>query len=160
MSRPNILLVDEQYLSMASHVIRNAEKTIFISAFKMQPARAGKSIKLEALYRALELAVQKKVDVRILLNQIWGKNTIGKMNTLTAGQLKKKSIEVRTLARSRTIHAKLIITDNSKMIIGSHNWSDRSLSRNFEISVLINDPKIIMQAQHKFTHLWDDGIAF
>jgi len=160
MNQHDFLILDENYLPAASNMIRNAEQKIFITAFKMQPARTGKNLKLAALYRALELAVQKKVAVKILLNQIWGKNTIGKMNTLTAELLKKKSIDVRTLFYSRTIHAKIIIADDSQMLIGSHNWSTRSLSQNFELSLLVKNELIIKQAQAIFIKLWNEAKPF
>lgn len=156
----SFLVIDENYTATASALIRNATNKVYITAFKMQPVKPGKNLKLTALYRALELAAQKKVDVKILLNQIWGKSTISKMNTLTAEFLKKKSIEVRTLPGNRTVHAKMIIIDGTQILIGSHNWSGRSLNYNFELSVFMKDGFIPSVAQSVFMDLWNKAKIF
>ncbi len=160
MSGHPVLLLDENYLATASHLIHSAEKDILISTFKMENAQDPKKYKLAALYRGLEQAVARGIDVKVLLNQLTGKNTIAKTNKYTAGLLKKKSINIRTLENTRVVHAKLIIADEKSLIIGSHNWSNKSFSRNFELSISIDDPETITQARSLFLKLWEEAVIF
>ena len=160
MSGHPILLLDENYLATASHLIHSAEKDILISTFKMENAQDPKKYKLAALYRGLEQATARGIDVKVLLNQLTGKNTIAKTNKYTASLLKLKSINIRTLENTRVVHAKLIIADEKSLIIGSHNWSNKSFSRNFELSVSIDDPETITQARNLFLKLWEEAVIF
>lgn len=160
MSGYPVLLLDENYLAAASHLIHSAEKDILISTFKMENAQDPKKYKLAALYRGLEQAAAKGIDVRVLLNQLTGKNTIAKTNKYTAGLLKKKSINIRTLDNTRVVHAKLIIADEKALIIGSHNWSNKSFSRNFELSILMKDAQLLVEARNLFLKLWEEAVIF
>lgn len=160
MSDIPVLLLDENYLATASHLIHSAEKDILISTFKMENAQDPKKYKLAALYRGLEQAVAKGIEVKVLLNQLTGKNTIAKTNKYTAGLLKKKSISVRTLDNTRVVHAKLIIADCRSLILGSHNWSNKSFSRNFELSILVTEQEVITRARNLFLKLWETAVVF
>jgi len=154
------LITNEMYFYSAINLIQAAQKEILIINFKMESPIGKKKQKLVALYNALEKKAAAGISIKILLHGLSGQNTIARANITTALFLKKKSINCRTFKNWQMIHAKVLISDNNKMILGSHNWSTRALSYNLETSILILDPKIINQAQDFFFTAWENASNF
>jgi len=42
--------------------------------------------------------------------------------------------------KSRTTHAKIAIVDNETAVLGSHNWTESTLTNNHEASILTDCP--------------------
>ncbi|MEW6170897.1 MAG: phospholipase D-like domain-containing protein [Candidatus Omnitrophota bacterium] len=65
-------------------------------------------------------------------------------------ELKDAGCNIYLIPPIRKLHDKLIIIDNRHVIVGSSNWSNSALRRNFESNTLIDSP---LHAQEKLKHL-------
>ena len=79
---------------------------------------------------ALVRATRRGVKVRAVVN-------VAKQAVL----LKNFGIDARTLRDKRLLHAKLLIVDRTKVIIGSHNLTSNAFYRNLECSVVADIPE-------------------
>ena len=152
------ILKDEQFLQAASTLTRNAEKQILISSFKMEIVKDQNKSKLAALYKSIAQAASEGITVKVILNQLHAKSSIGKTNKKTADLLRSQGIKVKTLPGARVVHAKIIIADDFSAIIGSHNWTESSLTRNFELSIITREKRIVVETTELFNYLWDQAV--
>ena len=151
---------DNMYFYTAMNLINSAQKEILICNFKMESPIGRKKQKLIALYNALGRKAGAGISIKILLHGLAGKNTIAQANITTAIILEKKSIQIRSLPEWRTIHAKILIQDEKKMLLGSHNWTARSLSYNLETSLLIKNSHTIDQVTGFLLTAWEEAQPF
>ena len=119
---------------------------------------ASSSLELEVYvfsYRALadELieAHEHGVEVRVLLEPTLSGNN---PNLETAEYLRDAGVEVRWATPSRTNHAKFLIIDGKRVLVGSHNWSWHAMNENREASVLIDDEATVGEFQQLFEQDW------
>ena len=151
---------DSLYFYTAIGLIQAAQKEILICNFKMESPIGKKKQKLIALYNALGRKAGAGVSIKILLHGLSGKNTIAQANKTTAAFLKLKSIKIRSFPEWRTIHAKILIQDEKKMLLGSHTWTARSLSYNLETSLLIKNSPVINKVSRFFLAAWEEAEPF
>jgi len=151
---------DEQFIVTASSVINSAQEELLISTFKMETAVIPRKRRLEHFYMALAKKAQQGIRIRILLNQLTGENHLSRTNRQSAGRLKAAGCEIRTLPGTRIAHAKIIITDNKSVIVGSHNWTMAALTKNFETSILVEDEITTAEARRQFLNTWIQSNKF
>jgi len=140
------------------------EEVLIISAYLIP------SIELEG---AIERAVQRGVDVRILTNSIRSNNHLAAhsayrkhINELLAdgAQLHEVRIDARdrhfymfppTDKKSLALHAKALVIDRDKVFIGSANLDPRSLRLNTEMGLLVYsealNAKVRSMVEHDFS---------
>ena len=155
-----MLIIDNQYLNQAIALIKQALKEITISTFKIERSEKPKGRKIQELFDALIKKRESGVKVKLLFNWHKDEKSIARTNRPTGAYLKNHGIEIRYLKNNRCCHAKSMIVDNEKAIIGSHNLSVRSLSSNFEISYLITDESEAKNLTSVFSHSWNDAEKF
>lgn len=68
--------------------------------------------------------------------------------------LKHLNFEVKEPISKRTLHTKLMIIDNEIAILGSHNYTMRAFSVNYEVSVIIQDEEVVKRLKTYFENLW------
>ena len=118
-----------------------------------------KSGKEAQLYKELLAAMKRGLDCKVILNYTTPENKIIKQNIGAAQWLRENGIECKAVGRNRTVHAKMIIVDGVTVILGSHNWSERAMTRNIEASVQVNEHEIVKYARENFLKLWDGSIS-
>jgi phosphatidylserine/phosphatidylglycerophosphate/cardiolipin synthase-like enzyme len=153
-------ICDNEYISVARTLIRGAKREIQISTFRLQiytKSRGGGSL---GLYQEIIKAISRKIKVRVLTQYSSKPSLRPNSNELCMALLKHKGAAVRFLKRGRICHSKMLIVDGKKAIIGSHNLSVFSLTRNFEFSILTQDPQIIIEADSHFQKEWERAISF
>ena len=153
-------IVDNEFLTIAPFVIDQAKKKLLISTYRLQIHTKTKASNFLNLYKALVNAIARGVKVQVLAQYSEKIGLSPHSNLLSMAILKDKGAEVRFLKRGRISHAKMIIVDDAYLIMGSHNWSLSSLTRNFEFSVLLDDPESIAQAKAHYLVNWESGIIF
>ena len=99
--------------------------------------------KLVDLFHALAMKAESGVDVKILVNVRADLPHVPASNAYAVQMLRQRNIEIRQPRLGRVCHAKVIIADDCKAIIGSHNLSVKSCHSNFEISVLLTDKRTL-----------------
>jgi phosphatidylserine/phosphatidylglycerophosphate/cardiolipin synthase-like enzyme len=110
---------------------------------------------VEKFNLAFQTAARKGVKIRALLNIESMGHAITKINSRTAQYLTMAGIEVKFGQLGTTTHAKMIIIDDRIMILGSHNISKGSFSRNQEASIVIEGGDAVRQYINYFNLLWD-----
>jgi len=113
-------------------------------------AQATQSIKIYAqiindyqITGALKKAAQRGIKIDIL--------TSANMHTNTMRYLKRAGINIHQ-SKHYYIHAKVLIVDNNKALIGSINLSQPSLDKNRELAVLTRDKTVLKQLTATFIH--------
>ena len=153
-------LADNEYLSVAAFTISRAKKELLISTYRLQIYSRSRAGNFFILYKALIEALARGVRVRLLAQYSEKPGLAPHSNEVCMSIFKSKGAAVRFLPRGRIAHAKMIIADDDCLIVGSHNWSISSLTRNFEFSVLLHDPAYISQAKNHFLNAWSKAIPF
>lgn len=133
------ILKDEEFRTTVLNAIAEASREILIATYKMDYSNRLSTRHLNALVEALHRASKRGVRVKCLLNMDKENSAIGRINKRAKALLIKKGIITKTGPEGRTYHAKIIIVDGCLAFVGSHNLTESSLCRNFEISLMITD---------------------
>jgi phosphatidylserine/phosphatidylglycerophosphate/cardiolipin synthase-like enzyme len=110
---------------------------------------------MEKLNLAVLDRARSKIPIRVLLNIESMGHAITKINSRTASFLQQRGVVVKFGQVGVATHAKMVIIDNLTVIIGSHNYSKGSFTRNQECSVGIKGPDSVRPFIDYFKLLWD-----
>ena len=136
-------LPDEEYLPVLLNLIRNAHQSILIAMFVMSETK-GQAEAQEQVIRALEQVAARGVYVYLLLQMPTSvQDRLHESHSAWAEKLRAKGIDVRLNLPQIHLHAKMVVVDLAKVLIGSHNWSEGALSgkRVYESSALLVLPE-------------------
>jgi phosphatidylserine/phosphatidylglycerophosphate/cardiolipin synthase-like enzyme len=136
-----MIILDHQFLSTAKKLIHTASRNIDIITFKAEITTRTRGRHLLDFFNQIAAKARSGVVVRILLNWNSDKRSVAKTNLYVMQELKAHNVQIRYLKNNRCCHAKIILVDNEKAILGSHNLSVRSCHNNFEISYLTQNKK-------------------
>lgn len=152
-----LLLKDNEFLPQARALVESATKSIDISTFKAEITTKPRGLALLHFFKTLLLKAKAGVKVRFLINWNEEKRSCPKTNLYVITEFKKANINIRHLKQNRCCHAKAIIVDKEKAIIGSHNLSVKSCHNNFEISYVVAEPEVINRLQSVFDSSFNDA---
>jgi len=147
-----MLLIDQDFIPQATSLISMARSHICISTFKAEISVKPRGRKVLAFFKTLYKKHQEGVQVDFLLNWNTQHRAVPQSNAFVLQELKQQKINIRILPHNRCCHAKIIIVDNTKAIIGSHNLSVASCRQNFETSYLITNKVSIYRLASVFAH--------
>ena len=136
-------LPDEEYLPVLLDLIRNAHQSIFIAMYVMSETLSEAEAQ-EQVHRELERAAARGVYVYLLLQVPTSvQDRLHGSHSNWAEKLRVKGIDVRLNLPHIHLHAKMVVVDLAKVLIGSHNWSEGALSgeRVYESSALLVLPE-------------------
>lgn len=108
-----------------------------------------------AIRAAVMTAKNRGVAVRVLLA------STGEIpeNATTASTLTAAGVPVRTLANP-VLHAKVIIADGARALVGSNNMSVTSLRDNRELGVILREPAAVNAVLAQFGTDWNAATAW
>ncbi len=149
-----MILHDNNFLPQAFALIDTAKSSVDISTFKAEISSKPPAKHLLAFFKKLYEKKSQGLRVRFLININDARRNTPKTNPCAVNALKNHKIEVRTLHHNRCCHAKIIIVDTDKAIIGSHNLGVKSCHNNFEVSYLIVEPVNICYLQAIFDRVF------
>ena len=149
------LLQDEEFLPAAKSLIANAGKSIYISSFKLEITTKKRGQQLGQLFDILAKKCYDKKVVRVLTNKRDNRGHVPDTNAYAIRYLKEKRVPVRYFPNGRLCHAKILIVDDRKAIIGSHNLSVKSCHNNFEVSFFITDLVTVKYLVDAYDRVWD-----
>jgi len=152
-----LLLIDNEYLPHLKALIETAKSNIDISAFKVEMTHKPRGTALYTFWLQIIEKLKRGIKVRLLLNWHADRRSVAKTNLYVMQQMKQRGADVRFLRNNRCCHAKFVIIDRKKAIIGSHNLSVRSCHNNFEISYILEDQQAIERLQSVFEHSFYDA---
>jgi phosphatidylserine/phosphatidylglycerophosphate/cardiolipin synthase-like enzyme len=152
-----LLIVDSQYVPQAIALVKSARKEICISSFKLEISEKPRGRDLCEFFDEIKEKIKQGVKVKILFNWHDDRRSVPKTNEGAAHNLKNCGADVRYLKNNRCCHAKLLMIDREKILLGSHNLSVRSTQANFELSYLIPDPETVQQVSAVFERIFGDA---
>lgn len=155
-----LLLADNLYFGVVRKVVEAARSRVFVSQFKVDSSGISGNSLVHQLLLTLVKKADEGVSVEVLLDCILPLRGRSANNAFVALWLKKRHVDVRYLPRNRCQHAKTLIVDGSHLVVGSHNWTVNSLTRNSECSLYLTDLAAIASAEADYRHLFDTAIEF
>lgn len=148
----SLLIVDNQFLPYANVLADSAKSNLYISTFKAEMTNKPRGADLLEFFEKIKSAAKRHVRVWFLLNWNTDRRSVPKTNLYASLELKKAGVAVKYLKNNRCCHAKIIVADTDKALIGSHNLSVRSCHNNFELSTLIDDKRSVAQIAEMFEY--------
>ena len=122
---------------VVSELVVNAEKTIFISCYELSSIDLGQLLH-DAILRDVH------VDVHMSWDTEWPKDGTGRFSRSeknVLGKLREAGARISiSEMKGRFNHTKAIIADRRQGIIGSANFSNSGLTKNFEIGLFVRGP--------------------
>jgi len=149
-----LLVKDNEYLQYANALVEGATKEICISSFKLEISEKPRGRDLKTYFEKIVEKLKSGVKVKILFNWHDDQRSVAKTNFYASHFLKQAGVDIRYLKDNRCCHAKILIVDKEKVLLGSHNLSVRSTQNNFELSYLIPDPETAAQVSSIFESLF------
>lgn len=145
-------------------MIDAAEHSIRLDMYQLSPDASTSTAVMRMLWQALRAAPRRGVKCSAIL----GASLMAAPGTMMAERSRQALTDAGWLAicdrSARVMHAKTLVMDATKTLIGSHNWTGAGLSANTETSVLIHDEATAVQlaAQHDQRlndHITEDDAA-
>lgn len=152
--KPIKVVLDNEFMPAAQGILGLARNNVAILTYKFELSVRPDARALNSLVQTLYDIASKKVLVRVLLNTTGRRSGLTRINRSAASVLRKHGLQVRYLPDGRCQHAKVILVDGCYALIGSHNWSPRSMDKNLEASVLISGPQYLENVQKMFDRIW------
>lgn len=148
------IIRNEQYLAAAQCILDQARTKVDICTYKFELSKRADARGLNSLIDSLYTLAAAGKRIRILLNTTGARSGLTKINEHAARVLMSHNIDTRTLPDGRCQHAKILLVDGCLGIIGSHNWSPKSMTENFEVAVVIKHPGYLLDIQNHFEKIW------
>jgi phosphatidylserine/phosphatidylglycerophosphate/cardiolipin synthase-like enzyme len=144
---PAFLLTNQEYFPALINAVDEAKSEIIMSFFLFK-AGVRKSSYPDRLLAQLAEAVKRGVKVVVILENSGGHDrNLDAENRLTKELLEKNGVEVYLDSPRKTTHTKLVVIDERFILLGSHNLTQAALKHNNEISVLIDNPDLAIEAR-------------
>jgi phosphatidylserine/phosphatidylglycerophosphate/cardiolipin synthase-like enzyme len=145
-----IPVVDRNYFPAAKKLIQEAEKSICISMFVMKRGKKVNSF-VNLLIEELKNANKRGIKIKLLLEN-------KKVNQPTVDFLRDiRNIEIKFDSPQKTTHNKIVLIDQNTILIGSTNWTEKSIGHANEANVVIKDKEVTEYFQEYFDRLWKDS---
>jgi len=137
-------IIGKQFPEKVIPLINAAKSSIDIIVFdwRWYPQDPGASVQL--FNQAIVRAVRRGVKVRVIAN-----------NDQIINILNEQGCQAKRLISKNLVHAKMMILDNEKVVIGSHNYTQSAFQMNYEISVILEKPENISDYFSFFNNLYN-----
>ena len=137
-----MILTNQQYLPMLINFIQTAKYRIDIGMyiFKVGKSEANGPRRVMA---ELIRARKRGVKVNVTLEKSSYNNSLNDDNKQVAKILRRNKITVKLDSKKRTTHTKIVIIDGRFGFIGSHNFTHSALTKNNEITLLLDNPRVV-----------------
>lgn len=136
-------IIAQQYPRIVVPLIEDAKESMRAVVFdwRVYPTQPGHPVSL--FNQAIARAAKRGVDVRVLV-----------ANDGVAEMLKAHGLNVRRLHSKKLLHTKMMILDDTKIVLGSHNYTQSAFTMNEEASVLFDMPNRDNDFVKYFDALW------
>jgi len=136
------VVTDGDYFQTAMKMIQESKSSIHIIMFEMGYYDDRTSTPPNLLIKELMAARKRGVKVEVILDVREKEDRTTKRNRRTGKMLSDSGVEVTYDSLSKTTHAKVLIADGQKSLLGSTNWTYPALSSNHEACVLIRSREV------------------
>jgi phosphatidylserine/phosphatidylglycerophosphate/cardiolipin synthase-like enzyme len=136
-------IIGNKFFEVVGPEILNASQEIDIIVFDWRWYKDQPAYSIQKFNQLLIRKAKFGVNVKAILN-----------TRETARILEDNGVKTNIRDFGGLLHTKLMIFDNQKIVIGSHNYSYNAFETNFEASVLIDDKNIANEFKSYFNNLW------
>lgn len=137
------LILDNKYCSTVIEFIRDAQSEIRLCAYAWRWYIDEPEIPIQQLNIELYRARERGVKVRCLVD-----------TAATAQMLRDIGFNVRYISTNRMLHTKAIGIDAKTLVIGSHNLTKRASTDNYELSLVTQEPQVLLGYNDYFDRMW------
>ena len=149
-----IPLTAENFFPILRDNILNASNSIHILLYQFNRYPGKSNSKVTLINHALLKAHASGVQIAIILNASFQSPKGTLANEKTVEFFRSQGIPARIGPKNLRIHSKLFIFDKSRVILGSHNLSERALTKNVDISLFIENKALAEQLFAIFQTIW------
>jgi phosphatidylserine/phosphatidylglycerophosphate/cardiolipin synthase-like enzyme len=136
------IIIGREYPKIIIPAIKEAKNAIDILVYDWRWYENNLGSQIQKFNQEILNAVRRGVSVRALVN-----------NNYVPSILSNEKLFIKRVNTSRIMHIKLILIDQKKLFIGSHNLTQNAFELNHEISVLIEDIESISRCLRFFETL-------
>lgn len=135
-------LEGKDYFPRVKQLLERAESSIYVVMYEMRYYHEYPLSPSNQLIQELIKAVKRGVNVMVILDISSHNEKNTKRNREAGKILRKNGVMVRYDSLDIITHTKLLLIDNKYCIVGSHNWTYFGLSKNNEVSVMVESPSL------------------
>jgi phosphatidylserine/phosphatidylglycerophosphate/cardiolipin synthase-like enzyme len=146
--------IGTNYPKIVTPLLQSAGHKIDVIMYEWKWYTHEKAGGVEDFNLAIQAAARRGVKVRVLLNIESMGHAITKINSRTEQYLRMAGCEVKFGQIGVATHAKMLIIDDRFLVLGSHNISKGSFSRNQEASIIVEGGEAIREYIDYFNLLW------
>lgn len=139
-------IIGQEFVKKVVPLIDQVKKQILICVFDWRWYENDLSNPAQIFNQSIIRAIRRGVNVQVVTN-------IPEVVKI----LKEQGAKVFHPMTTRLVHPKLMILDDEKVIIGSHNYTQSAFTTNFEVSVLLEQPDCIDSLKKFFFNLFGNG---
>jgi len=154
-----MILIDNEFLPQAQAFITTAQRRVDIATFKAEITSKPRGRRLRSFFDELFRKREQGLQINFLINWNYERRACPLSNLSAIRELKNHKINIRILPNNRCCHAKILIADQDKAIVGSHNLSVKSCHNNFEASYLVLDPVNVARLSAVYERVFLQGIV-
>lgn len=136
------IIIGREYPQVLTPLIEQAQHSIEILVFDWRWYANEPNSNVQKFNSAILQASKRGVKVRALVN-----------NNIIPTILQLENLSVKRVGTKSMMHVKMIILDQKKLVIGSHNFSKNAFEFNHEVSLLVEDEAVIARARKYFEML-------
>ena len=141
-------VLNQEYPAAVHALLDGAKKSVRLVHLYINGDSAG-----DEIVKRLGQAAKRGVKIHVLLE-----DTVDN-NLKRVPELKALGIEAKLDAAKRTTHAKLVVVDGQRALLGSTNFSYSSMYKNNEANLLVEDASLAGFFQRYAEALWKDPYA-
>lgn len=143
-----VAIFDDAYLQTALALINNALAEIRVVHFEMHNDPV-----IDQVVSALKAACARGVNVQVLLEGELDFN-LGRV-----AELRSAGCHARVDGPGKYLHAKLLVIDGRRVLLGSSNLSHTSVQQNHESNLRVDEPKVASWFEAYADALWQNDAA-
>jgi len=146
-----------QYAEEALQLINGAQKSIKVVMFEAAYYPKYPNSPSNLILRAIKQKANEGIEVKLILEG--GEKFLGKRFQKELKEVLElftnSKVKVKLDRKGINTHAKFLLVDDKKLLIGSTNWTYYGLQKNNESNVLIISRQIGEKFAHYFNSLWN-----
>ena len=139
------LLHDDAFISKAIECVKKAKKRVYICAYAWRWYENNPEKQIQKFNYEIARKSALGIDIRAIVNQ-----------RTQATALQGYGISTKIFPTERQMHTKALLIDDDRLIIGSHNLTERGTAENYEISVLVRDRETCMLFAEYFEKMYQN----
>ena len=143
------------YIGKLTETILNCKFALDILQYQWNFYISKPDCEIQKLNRTIIEKAQNNIKIRVILAKEGRDNHLTTINSLASKFLTEAGAKVKFGFTYPIVHSKLFIIDDDTFILGSHNLSTRSISVNWETSILIKSKAGALEFRRYFNSLWD-----